>query len=856
MRYTLTLFCLIVAFAVNAQTVYKNLCDPNIGVDTLTPTTGGCGYTNGGVTVFTGGNGQDSAVAPFYDCNCSLGSNFANGSPDSWVLFQARSEWVEFKLAPSGVGGVIQNIQLALYEHQGSCFTVKPLGCSKGNQLLTSKYRVIPGNFYAVEIAGGNPTDTGGFRMEVTAFDSCSSCANITYLEAFPSPVLGQYMAGDTVTFHMVVQGWDTSSGVHFHGIAPEFGLGWDLASFRMTAFKLSNDGQGAFVPAINPVNPWPGYYYERYPSIDTTTVDNLGDHDGGNNSLWFFCFKIATRAGTGLSGNSLHVNFNVYNDHQSGSNPNPGCIEDKYFFRPVLNSCNAGGIINSLATEASCKYSCDGGASVQFWGCSFGNDYVHKWYKGFNDSLIANTTGFASTQTGLCATDQGREYILISENQCNSCYYMKAFQIDAGSSDLIVTQLDTGCVDSCDIGMQVVCTSGPSPYTITWQDVIDSLNVHNIANPKVCQGVYNLSVQDGTGCIKEKQGFAFAVPRLPAFFTYPDDVFCSTEGVVAPDFGILGGMFSIPLGIVNDSGEFNTQSLAPPFPQTIYVTSIVGFSTTCTDFHIDSVTIVGSPPSPQIASLESPICLGDKSLAVAVPDAYPTIWWADSLNTVLDQNVDTAVYHPNQTGLNVYYVTNEEVNSTYAIVCQSYPVALKIQVNQGAIEAGPDISSCPGRLAVLQGSGGQQYHWWPNADMDDSTIANPELLVGTQTQWYFLDGIDSLGCYGFDSVLVSVISGDECNEIETYSGITPNGDGQNDRWVINGIGGFEENNVIIFNRWGGKVWEANGYNNRDVAWKGTWENSDVIVPDGTYFYVIDLKNGSAPSTGWVEVTR
>ncbi len=773
------------------------------------------------------------------------------------MVFQANAEWVEFKAAPSGSSGVIQNIQLALYEHQGSCFTVKPMGCSKGNQFLTSKYKVIPGNIYAIEIAGGNPTDTGGFRLDVTSFDSCSSCAKITYLEAFPSPVLGQYMGGDTVTFHMIVQGWDTSSGVHMHGIAPEFGLGWDAASFRMTAYKLSNDGMGAWVPEVNPVNPWPGYYYERYPSIDTTTTDNLGDHEGGDQALWFFCFKIATRSGTGLTGTSCHVNFSVYNDHESGSNPNPGCTEDKYTFSPVLNSCNAGGTINSIATEASCKFSCDGSASVQFFGCPFGNDYVHKWFKGVNDSLHYSSLGFVSTDTGLCATGQGREYILISENKCNSCFYMKAFQIDAGASDLLVTQLDTGCVDSCDIGMQVTCASGPPPYTITWQDVIDSVNIHTIANPRVCQGVYNLTVQDGNGCIKEKQGFAFAVPRLPAFFTYPDNVFCSTDGVVAPDFGLIGGMFSIPLGHVIDStGEFNPQSLAPPFPQQLYLTNIVAFSSTCSDFHIDSVTILGAPPSPQVLSYDSPICLGDKSVAIAAPDGFPTIWWADSLNTAIAQNVDTAVYQPSQIGLNTYYVTNEYVDSANNHPCRSYPIAIKIIVNQGAIEAGPEVQSCPGRLAVLQGSGGQQYHWWPNADLNDSTIATPELLVGTQTQWYFLDGIDSIGCYGFDSVLVTVVDGDECNDIETYSGITPNGDGQNDRWIINGIGGFVDNNVIIFNRWGGKVWEAIGYNNRDVAWKGTWENTDVVVPDGTYFYVIDLKNGSAPNTGWVEVTR
>jgi len=86
---------------------------------------------------------------------------------------------------------------------------------------------------------------------------------------------------------------------------------------------------------------------------------------------------------------------------------------------------------------------------------------------------------------------------------------------------------------------------------------------------------------------------------------------------------------------------------------------------------------------------------------------------------------------------------------------------------------------------------------------------------------------------------------------------VTPNGDGDNDYWKLTDIEKFEDNRVVVADRWGNVVYKASGYNNENVAWKG--ENTQgSLVPTGTYFYTIlvNFKSTRVEKRGSVEVIR
>ncbi len=96
--------------------------------------------------------------------------------------------------------------------------------------------------------------------------------------------------------------------------------------------------------------------------------------------------------------------------------------------------------------------------------------------------------------------------------------------------------------------------------------------------------------------------------------------------------------------------------------------------------------------------------------------------------------------------------------------------------------------------------------------------------------------------------------------EINPYNGISSNGDGQNDAFIVDCITNFPNNNVKIFNRSGILVYEMDGYNNADKSFRGIGLDGLYLggkeLPVGTYFYIVDKRDGSKPVAGYLELDR
>ena len=91
------------------------------------------------------------------------------------------------------------------------------------------------------------------------------------------------------------------------------------------------------------------------------------------------------------------------------------------------------------------------------------------------------------------------------------------------------------------------------------------------------------------------------------------------------------------------------------------------------------------------------------------------------------------------------------------------------------------------------------------------------------------------------------------CSEPGTLCNIfSPNGDGVNDTLIfIDPNNEFPNNRLEVFDRYGNSVFAADGY---DGSWDGTGSNGEL--PLGTYFYVLDLGNGTEPQRGWIQIIR
>jgi gliding motility-associated-like protein len=146
----------------------------------------------------------------------------------------------------------------------------------------------------------------------------------------------------------------------------------------------------------------------------------------------------------------------------------------------------------------------------------------------------------------------------------------------------------------------------------------------------------------------------------------------------------------------------------------------------------------------------------------------------------------------------------------------------------------------------------------WKAADCDNDGLLNGEEM-GSNVN--YPNDSNGNGIPDYLEVNNHTVSEDN---LEVYSSLTPNGDGNNDVFIIRNIENYPENNVSIFNRWGIVVYDVDGYGQDNKYFKGISEgritiNSQDELPIGTYFYIIKYKNNNGEQkqrSGYLYINR
>ena len=119
------------------------------------------------------------------------------------------------------------------------------------------------------------------------------------------------------------------------------------------------------------------------------------------------------------------------------------------------------------------------------------------------------------------------------------------------------------------------------------------------------------------------------------------------------------------------------------------------------------------------------------------------------------------------------------------------------------------------------------------------------EVLTNMLKNGVNIELTDNNGCKLVDEIEVPVLK-DSC----LFNAFSPNGDFINDTWEVNPSFIYENSKVIIYNRWGVKVYESDGFS---YSWDGK-NFSGKLVKEGVYFYSIILKNGHDKIKGSLSV--
>jgi gliding motility-associated-like protein len=252
-------------------------------------------------------------------------------------------------------------------------------------------------------------------------------------------------------------------------------------------------------------------------------------------------------------------------------------------------------------------------------------------------------------------------------------------------------------------------------------------------------------------------------------------------------------------------------------------------------------------------------VCSGElvKISTATAENCLTVLWTTNGKGTITGENTLSPTYKPvsGEYGKLSFVLTGNGSGSCASGIARdtvyvTYHESLSVEMMK------PDtiLYNTPATLWVTanNGSGNYVYNWAPTNLIPNYNTNRTETLPLKENTLFTVTISDlHTGCSITEQAMI-VVEKQVDNLLEFYNGLTPNGDGNNDTWWIDGIEKFPDNEVLIFNRWGDKIIELRNYDNVNVVWDGKNNRGDR-VPDGTYYYLVKIKNVKS-YTGWIEL--
>jgi gliding motility-associated-like protein len=154
-------------------------------------------------------------------------------------------------------------------------------------------------------------------------------------------------------------------------------------------------------------------------------------------------------------------------------------------------------------------------------------------------------------------------------------------------------------------------------------------------------------------------------------------------------------------------------------------------------------------------------------------------------------------------------------------------------------VDAGPDVQVLQAQPVTLPGTASADvvsWSWTPPVYLSCTDCAEP-VCTPKKGEVYTATVTAANGCQASDTVVVGLIC--EESRVRIPDAFTPNGDGHNDRFTILGIG--EVDHLVIYDRWGVKVFERNHFFTADIgsSWDGMMGGQPA--PAGVYAYFVQM---------------
>jgi gliding motility-associated-like protein len=440
--------------------------------------------------------------------------------------------------------------------------------------------------------------------------------------------------------------------------------------------------------------------------------------------------------------------------------------------------------------TDAICTASNGAATAVVTGGTA---PYTYTWDNG---NTGATLTGIAPGNYSVSVTD------------ANGCSVTEGTTVNATTQNLQVqvqTQ-PTGCGTPSG-SATVTVTGGTAPYTYHWSNGGNTATITGLD-----AGNYSVIVTDANGCTTTVPDIRIeGTGNLQVFFTTEDSYCTQSNGSI--EATVSGGNAPYTYQWSNGQTTQQIENLSPG-----------DYSVTITDnggcvFNSHTITVQSIDYVPNVTAQITPVICTEKGsirLEILNGEGPYSYQWTNGAITATAAQLEPGIYGVTVTDIRGCKAVLTDLEVTEST--QTLPVTL----------GGPK-NVCDGESVTLNPGIYETYQW-----SDGSTNST---LVVTEPGSYSVQVTDRNGCSGSASIDVTGNCG---GHIYFPSAFTPDGDGLNDVFGAAGIvPGIKKFKLVIFNRWGQKVFESNRIEDK---WDGTYKGKIYSTQTFTWYaeYRID----------------
>jgi len=462
-------------------------------------------------------------------------------------------------------------------------------------------------------------------------------------------------------------------------------------------------------------------------------------------------------------------------------------------------------------------------GSSASFSVSAIGTALTYQWRNGLvnliNGGNISGATTATLTINPVSITDASINYnVVVSGSSVPSATSINV-SLTINSSPTITSQPSnqTAC-----IGSSVTFTVAASGTGLTYQwrkGLVNLLNGGNISgattasliiNPvALTDAALNYNVVVSGSCLPNATSIdaSLTVIQSPTVIASSNSPVCIGSSINFTSTLVAGGTYSWT------SSNGYTSNVQNPIILSSSLSDAATYSLT-----VSNGTCSSAPASVSVSVIS---CLADLSIVKTVNKTYPFFGTSVIFTITVTNNgplnaTGVAVTEILQSGYT--YVSSTVSTGTYN---SSTGVWVIGNMNNGASEILTITAN------VITGG----------------NYVNTAIVYGNETDNNMSNNVSSIETFPTDFFIPE--------------GFSPNGDDINDLFVIRGIDNYPSNTFTIYNRWGSEVFQATPYQN---TWAGKSTKGLRIggddLPMGTYFYILDLGDGSAIYKGTIYLSK